>query len=173
MSSCTAIELISTDEYSNNIIEIKDDSLDSFECCICLDNNNNDSIKLNCCKIQIHKYCFIEWIIHNGNNDIKCPMCRVLIINLEEVLPKYDFLNYINNIYDTDNIPLYKLYNIQHILQKYENEISRFENIEYNTIFVFYKRIYDNVLQYNILKFVFLLVILVLFIFTIIITFLK
>lgn len=157
-------------ENTNNIsINIDSQCKESefFECCICLDNNEIDSVNLNCCKIKIHQLCFIQWIVHNGNITIKCPMCRTELKELHNIIDKDDFLNYINTL-DTDNLPLYKIYNIKKIISKYY--IIDLGNNQYNTFLIFYKQIYDNVFQYNILKFTMLFILLSLFIFAIIIT---
>jgi hypothetical protein len=58
----------------------------SPDCHICLstfDYNNHDNIvKLECCRQNLHKDCFLMWISYKGI-DVKCPICRSEIVSNE------------------------------------------------------------------------------------------
>lgn len=102
--------------------EYEDDiQLDMFnDCCICLINNTQCSIKLRCCKNELHKECLFLIFLSNprGINEtiqsqisINCPLCRteILLINmftLEEIVKMF------RNLPDK----LCKKYNINMIL---------------------------------------------------------
>lgn len=90
---CRNIESIELIEMNNNIY-----------CCICLNTNvnnqNYDFVKMNCCNQQIHKNCFLDWILYpikkNNNYDKKfhCIICKTKIINLQNIISIGDFINY-------------------------------------------------------------------------------
>jgi len=55
-------------------IDINNNNNEISECCICLENinNNKKTIKLNGCRHDIHYQCIKKWLIDNDD----CPLCR-------------------------------------------------------------------------------------------------
>lgn len=45
---------------------------DNEECCICMDDLNNEEIRILSCRHRFHKKCFMEWY----ETDKTCPLCR-------------------------------------------------------------------------------------------------
>jgi hypothetical protein len=45
---------------------------DSFNCSVCLENEDRQVISLNACNHQFHYDCINEWVKYNA----KCPVCR-------------------------------------------------------------------------------------------------
>ena len=51
-------------------------------CTICLEDNNNKSVKLECSHV-FHKKCINKWIKQvnkNQNQQFVCPLCRTIIV---------------------------------------------------------------------------------------------
>jgi len=66
---------------------LKDKPTTSITCCICLENNDNTSIKLKCsCGIKIHSKCIKEM---KKNKIIKCPICSDIVIKNNELNHPY------------------------------------------------------------------------------------
>lgn len=93
------IELIRIDKTNINVDDEK-----YIYCCICLNTDckwEPKFIKMNCCNQNLHKKCFLEWILypitknHNYNNKLYCIVCKSKIKNLEDIIPLGDFINYI------------------------------------------------------------------------------
>lgn len=65
------------DIEAQNILEDKP-TTSTITCCICLENNDETSVKLKCrCGIKIHSKCFDEM---KKNKIIKCPMCSDIVM---------------------------------------------------------------------------------------------
>lgn len=105
-------------------------TIDIYECCICLENNYDNIIELNCCKTKLHKICFLDWIIYDNSENIKCAMCRTNIKKLSNIISKEHFLNYVNTL-DLDNLPLFKVSNIYNIF-KYQYNIDLYNDVKSN-----------------------------------------
>jgi hypothetical protein len=74
-------------DYLVDIIELN--SYD--ECCICLntlDKKDEDDVllKLGCCKKMLHKGCLISWMCYGNYTELKCPMCRSVILNITSLV---------------------------------------------------------------------------------------
>lgn len=65
---------------------------DNNYCSVCLEMNDNESIRLQCGHL-IHSKCLHNYILHNFKNDIEfntCPICRTyLSTNLQNILNIY------------------------------------------------------------------------------------
>ena len=62
-----------------NMLEFDEDN-NEYSCIICMDENENEFVKLNCNHI-FHTSCLSEWLINNNS----CPTCRLSnIINTDE-----------------------------------------------------------------------------------------
>ena len=102
---------------SNEFIELIEMDKNVY-CCICLNTDVNrqvtlpsndlqfnypDFIKMDCCNQQIHKNCFLDWIIHpiktnkKYDNKFHCIICKTKIVNLQNTIPIGDFINFIEN----------------------------------------------------------------------------
>lgn len=103
----------------NNEIYFKEIVFEEDICCICLDNiydNNFEKnqtstssyIYLPCCKNNIHKDCFIQWLLIK-TIETNCPICRF----------NFEYINEMINITD--------LYNI--IISDYKINVNNFNNI--------------------------------------------
>lgn len=74
------IELCNIDTFQEN--ELTNTNQNSYRenCSICLEKNDNTSVKLNCgCKNKFHSKCIEQLNNHNHLN--KCPVCRKQIKN--------------------------------------------------------------------------------------------
>ena len=68
------INILNYDFEVYNLITDKN-KIDKTQCCICLDETNNDTIiKLNCCKNTFHLNCFKTYI--KSRVIYCCPICR-------------------------------------------------------------------------------------------------
>jgi hypothetical protein len=90
------------------------DEEDDKYCCICLNTYyTSNFIKLDCCKQSLHKKCFIELIIYYN---LKCPICRYNIDNLENKIEFIEFLNTLDMIIKSGvNLETIKVNNVLHI----------------------------------------------------------
>ena len=55
-----------------------------LDCPICLQQLNGVVIKMNCCKLDIHKACMDRWL----NNNDSCPNCRANVVKYTNICPK-------------------------------------------------------------------------------------
>ena len=79
---------------NDNINDNKNKDKESKYCCICLNTNKDNFIKLKCCKQFIHKGCIIELVV---NNDVfNCPICRSKIKLCDSITfgKIIDYINY-------------------------------------------------------------------------------
>lgn len=61
-----------------NFNTLDNDEKDNFDfCTICLEDEKEDLIKLNCNHIY-HKDCIAKWISSNNS----CPICRLSVLNI-------------------------------------------------------------------------------------------
>ena len=61
-----------------NFYNLDNDEKDNFDfCTICLDDEKEDLIKLNCNHIY-HRECITKWISTNDS----CPICRLSVLNI-------------------------------------------------------------------------------------------
>jgi hypothetical protein len=95
------------------------------ECCICLNTLNSNErslytneststerITLDCCKKHLHKQCLISWICYGNYTELNCPMCRVEISNITDIVSYMDIMNNINgNISNNTLFILERYYN--------------------------------------------------------------
>lgn len=95
-------ELEQIDIESQNILK---DKVSSTTCCICLENNDETSVKLKCiCRTKIHSACIEEM---KKNNITKCPICYKNVITND----KYNFIiNHLFNIMIIIILPIYFYY---------------------------------------------------------------
>jgi hypothetical protein len=85
-------------------------------CCICLEADDFKYDVLRCCGKQMHRECYIDWILHKGTQ-ATCPMCRHSIdINK---IPINFFKKHVANKY---YLTAEQQRNLQHIQSEYENE---------------------------------------------------
>lgn len=87
-----------------------------FICCICLDEDTVDLIKLECCQQLLHKSCFVSWIISKGI-DFYCPICRNKIHNLTKLITLNDIFDNITNNFPRNN--KLKIDNANEIIHQY------------------------------------------------------
>jgi hypothetical protein len=72
-----------------------------MSCVICLEalslvqNNAYNVVSLHCCKNEMHKSCFVEWLIYNHDKTlIECCLCRKNVSNdLDKTLPVVDLVH--------------------------------------------------------------------------------
>jgi len=62
-------------------------------CGICLEDvNKSDNIPTLPCKHQFHKNCLIEWCKSKHNTAVKCPLCRIDIVDVcKDINPQPDY----------------------------------------------------------------------------------
>ena len=53
--------------------------MEELECGICLTKLDDVVIKMDCCKLTVHKKCIDIWLENNNN----CPKCRRKVIESE------------------------------------------------------------------------------------------
>lgn len=70
-------------------------TISNIDCCICYESVDAVSsvIMTSCCKHEIHKMCFIQWILLKIQNP-SCPVCGTSLskTDVSNVLPKQDFV---------------------------------------------------------------------------------
>lgn len=140
---------------------------DQDECCICLNildkKSDEECITLDCCKKIFHKGCFITWICSGYYVELKCPMCRTNITNINELISLSEIYNMnmtlnnntlsvIREYYTNDE--LYHMYNMRYI-----NDNNNNNN---NTAILL-----DKALLKSICMFIFLLILCIIILFII------
>jgi hypothetical protein len=152
---------------SNEFIELIEMDNNVY-CCICLNTDGyietstlkeRDDyifIKMDCCNQQIHKNCFLDWIVHpiktnkKYDNKFHCIICKTKIVNLQNIISLGDFINYIENTQNTLTNPtifhykklISELYNhsIMSIILNSEDENKGDTDLKYffyNVCFIF------------------------------------
>lgn len=92
---------------NDHLVEINDTDdenieLNSYEeCCICLNTldkkeEDEEFLKLGCCKKMLHKGCLISWMCYGNYTELKCPMCRNVILNITSLVLLKDICD-VNN----------------------------------------------------------------------------
>lgn len=61
------------------------------ECCICLNTldkkeEDEEYLTLGCCRKLLHKGCLISWMCYGNYTELKCPMCRSVILNITSLV---------------------------------------------------------------------------------------
>ena len=85
-----------------NDIDDENIELNSYEeCCICLNTldkkeEDEEFLKLGCCKKMLHKGCLISWMCYGNYTELKCPMCRSVILNITSLVLLKDICD-VNN----------------------------------------------------------------------------
>lgn len=85
-----------------NDIDDENIELNSYEeCCICLNTldkkeEDEEFLKLGCCKKMLHKGCLISWMCYGNYTELKCPMCRNVILNITSLVLLKDICD-VNN----------------------------------------------------------------------------
>ena len=132
------------DTREDREIDINIDMYDDIECCICLNTFNYEFITTNCCIKNIHKNCLMDWILSEYNIDIKCPMCRIQLKNVKDMISYKEFKDYICTIIQTEYLKtnLENVYsvNIQNKHEKFIDIINQLYNyhiIDNDTITIF------------------------------------
>jgi len=109
MDHVVEIELRNRDTYDT--CDLSDCVIDDDEeCCICLNTLDNVYVVLDCCKKQLHKQCLISWMCYGNYIELRCPMCRVEISNITELVSY-------NDIMDNTDVQLND--NVMNIIERY------------------------------------------------------
>lgn len=140
------------DKYTENTILIINGDNNVEYCCICINTNNDNFIKLRCCNQSIHENCVIEFITNINNNIYKCPTCRKnldvpisfgkiidYISEKRESISKEKIQNVIINLYK--DIYIKELFDIDRIaeIEHLKNTIEKLtiENDRFRVVFLF------------------------------------
>lgn len=113
------------------------------ECCICLNDIENDDIfKLECCNNVVHHNCIVSWINSSIDKKFtdynKCVLCKIYNKTIDDYYQNIVAEHQINNLDNSNHLVI--IVESDNIINRDERNITNkkciFVNISTNVIFI-------------------------------------